>query len=277
PSVRQTQTRPRPCLGMKLIASGVANWAAMTRSPSFSRSGASTTTTNRPCRMSSIASSTSANGVTSRTTLMRAIVSASSGSAGERLPHELRHVEHDLPVAHLAGRDAEHAVEPRVAAVGAVDDRRDDAALRLGLRLAAAGQGEEDRGAVAGLDRAVERRQVAPVGAPAGPVRGAEASRDAALRAPLGEEQQLVAGAERLRVAKAQAVERLEPHPAGSSRSTYFATTSTSRFTGAPGRRSPSVVAASVCGTSATSKASSSRDVIVSATPWSVIDPFSTQ
>ena len=48
---------------MKLIASGVANWAAIVRSPSFSRSAASTTTTNLPARMSSIASSIVANGL----------------------------------------------------------------------------------------------------------------------------------------------------------------------------------------------------------------------
>jgi hypothetical protein len=41
---------------MKLTASGVANCAAIVRSPSFSRSSASTTTTNLPWRMSSIAS-----------------------------------------------------------------------------------------------------------------------------------------------------------------------------------------------------------------------------
>src|SRR5438128_186830 len=64
---------------MKLIASGVANCAATTRSPSFSRSGASTTTTKRPWRMSSIASSTVANGVTSRRTLMWEIVARSPG------------------------------------------------------------------------------------------------------------------------------------------------------------------------------------------------------
>src|ERR1700759_5070746 len=48
---------------MKLIASGVANCAATTRSPSFSRSGSSTTTTRRPSRISSIASSMVANDV----------------------------------------------------------------------------------------------------------------------------------------------------------------------------------------------------------------------
>ena len=47
---------------MKLIASGVQNWAAIVRSPSFSRSSSSQTTTIRPARMSSIASSTVLNG-----------------------------------------------------------------------------------------------------------------------------------------------------------------------------------------------------------------------
>ena len=56
-SVRHRQITPRPCVAMKLIASGVANSAAMVRSPSFSRSGASTTTTNLPARKSSSASS----------------------------------------------------------------------------------------------------------------------------------------------------------------------------------------------------------------------------
>src|SRR6266511_3151824 len=56
-SVRQRQIRPRPSFVMKLTASGVANWAAIVRSPSFSRSAASTTTTNLPWRISSIASS----------------------------------------------------------------------------------------------------------------------------------------------------------------------------------------------------------------------------
>ena len=55
--VRVRQISPRPWVAMKLIASGVANWAAMVRSPSFSRSSASTTTTILPSRMSSMASS----------------------------------------------------------------------------------------------------------------------------------------------------------------------------------------------------------------------------
>jgi hypothetical protein len=54
--------RPRPWVAMNAIASGVTNCAAIVRSPSFSRSASSTTTTNRPERMSSIASSIVANG-----------------------------------------------------------------------------------------------------------------------------------------------------------------------------------------------------------------------
>src|SRR5262245_34788551 len=48
---------------MKFTASGVANSAAIVRSPSFSRSSSSTTTTNLPARMSSSASSIVANGL----------------------------------------------------------------------------------------------------------------------------------------------------------------------------------------------------------------------
>ena len=48
---------------MKLIVSGVANCAASVRSPSFSRSSSSQTTTILPGRMSSIASSIVAKGV----------------------------------------------------------------------------------------------------------------------------------------------------------------------------------------------------------------------
>ena len=48
---------------MKLIASGVANCAAIVRSPSFSRSSSSQTTTTMPGRISSIASSMVANGL----------------------------------------------------------------------------------------------------------------------------------------------------------------------------------------------------------------------
>src|SRR2546423_6373038 len=116
--------RPRPCMAMKLIASGVANCAATTRSPSFSRSGASTTTTKRPCRMSSIASSTVANGVTSRRTLMRAIVAPSPGHEPLDVLRQDVHLEVDLVVRAERGerrrgecvrdeRDLEGVVERR--------------------------------------------------------------------------------------------------------------------------------------------------------------------
>ncbi len=61
------------------------------------------------------------------------------------------------------------------------------------------------------------------------------------------------------------------------SRSTYFASTSTSRLTESPGSSEPSVVASSVCGMSATAKPSSSRAATVSEVPSTAIEPFSTQ
>src|SRR5271154_1515447 len=60
-SVSVRQINPRPYLAMKFTASGVQNSAAMVRSPSFSRSSSSTTTTIRPARNAAIASSIFAN------------------------------------------------------------------------------------------------------------------------------------------------------------------------------------------------------------------------
>src|SRR5471032_1207218 len=57
-SVRLRQMRPRACFAMKLMASGVTNCAASTRSPSFSRSASSTRMTMRPLRSSSSALTT---------------------------------------------------------------------------------------------------------------------------------------------------------------------------------------------------------------------------
>ena len=54
-SVSVTQMRPRPCVAMKLMASGVTNWAAIVRSPSFSRSSSSTRMTILPARTSAMA------------------------------------------------------------------------------------------------------------------------------------------------------------------------------------------------------------------------------
>ncbi len=51
------QIRPRPYLAMKLMASGVAIWPGMIRSPSFSRSSSSTRIYMRPLRASSMISS----------------------------------------------------------------------------------------------------------------------------------------------------------------------------------------------------------------------------
>ena len=62
-AVSARQIQPPAWRVMKLIASGVTNWAAITRSPSFSRSSSSTTTTIWPAAMSSRASSMVANSI----------------------------------------------------------------------------------------------------------------------------------------------------------------------------------------------------------------------
>src|SRR6185312_12194091 len=120
-----------------------------------------------------------------------------------------------------------------------------------------------------------ERRQPRAVSAHVRVVRSAKAPAQAAGAVALGDQQPLVGGVERLRVAELQPVERLEPHRC-SSRSTYFASTSTSRLTSSPGPSSPSVVTSSVCGTSATAKPASASAATVSDTPSTVIEPFST-
>ena len=51
------QIKPRPCVAMKLMTSGVAFLAAVKKSPSFSRPSSSTTMTTRPCWISEMASS----------------------------------------------------------------------------------------------------------------------------------------------------------------------------------------------------------------------------
>jgi len=57
------QIRPRASVAMKLIASGVANWAAQIRSPSFSRCSSSTTTTHSPLRIAARASLMASNAI----------------------------------------------------------------------------------------------------------------------------------------------------------------------------------------------------------------------
>ena len=51
------QISPRASLAIKLMASPVQNWAAMIRSPSFSRSSSSVTSTIFPALMAAMASS----------------------------------------------------------------------------------------------------------------------------------------------------------------------------------------------------------------------------
>src|SRR5947209_12869868 len=64
--VSARQIQPPAWRVMKLMSSAVTNCAAMTRSPSFSRSSSSTTTTILPAAMSSSASSMVANSISVR-------------------------------------------------------------------------------------------------------------------------------------------------------------------------------------------------------------------
>ena len=80
-------TIPRPCVTMKLMASGVTASAAITKSPSFSRSASSTTITILPSAMSAIASSIESN--TARSTsasLIETPPAAPRTSRSRRLP-----------------------------------------------------------------------------------------------------------------------------------------------------------------------------------------------
>ena len=56
-SVKHKHTKPRACVTIKLIAAGVTKSLASTKSPSFSRSSSSTSTTIRPALSSAIISS----------------------------------------------------------------------------------------------------------------------------------------------------------------------------------------------------------------------------
>ncbi len=67
------QIRPRHSLIMKATISGVAFSAAMTRSPSFSRSSSSTTTTGRPAAMSAMACSTGSSAKSSMSSVYRTV------------------------------------------------------------------------------------------------------------------------------------------------------------------------------------------------------------
>src|ERR1044072_1208435 len=200
---------PRPCVAMKLIASGVANWAAIVRSPSFSRSAASTTTTNLPSRMSSRAASMVVNGVVSTftdksylsperpphspavsTPLARLRCDRPPRAIrGHRFPDELGDLQPDVVSPRLAGEHANRVVEPPVAfRAGAVDDRSRDLASVLALPREPA-QVEREQRAVVGLDDAVEIGHVRVFAPQSRVVQPAEPPAHAAVDAPLGEEE----------------------------------------------------------------------------------------
>src|SRR5918992_350674 len=165
----------------------------MVRSPSFSRSSSSTTTTNLPWRMSSMASSMVAKGLCVRGSA--AVVTAPSYPClfGQRFPDDLRRVEHELQPAvveraHLAGERAHRVVQKRIAVVVTqVDSPAHDLAPADGVRTAVAAPVEPDGRAVLRLDDALEVRQEGPVLPPARMVRAAKGSSHATLAATVGE------------------------------------------------------------------------------------------
>ena len=94
---------------MKLMTSGVTFSAAMVRSPSFSRSSSSTTTTIRPCRMSSMASGMRAR--TASDLCRSAAAGATRGSgAGAQQPLDVLGDHVDLQVDGSPGRAARRFV-----------------------------------------------------------------------------------------------------------------------------------------------------------------------
>src|SRR3954451_4529782 len=142
--VSARQIHPPAWRVMKLIASGVTNWAAITRSPSFSRSSSSTTTTIFPAAMSSSAASMGGNSISVLGTL-------------DTLPHHLlyvlrKHVDLQVDLSAHGSlsqrralerlRDQGHVERPVVAAVApqarpVAGDRHllDRVAQHLGRRL----------------------------------------------------------------------------------------------------------------------------------------------
>jgi hypothetical protein len=182
-------------------------------------------------------------------------------------------------VATLAAQDGDGVVEARISLVsGRVECRADDLSpVVSGAAVAAVVEG--DPRAVVRLDHALEVGQIDVVGPQSRVIEAAEATAQEALAAAFGKKDAADVRAIdvlMLRVGELDAVERLEPHLAA-RRSTYLARTSTSRLTLSPVFSEPSVVASSVWRTNATSKASSLSAAIVSETPSTVIEPFSTQ
>src|SRR6185312_8886870 len=101
--VSARQIRPRAWRAMKLIASGVANWAGTTRSPSFSRSSSSTRMNIRPLRASSISSSALDRYLDSSTETSASLRARFSMSLRLREPGHIACQHVDLDVDRIAG------------------------------------------------------------------------------------------------------------------------------------------------------------------------------
>ena len=193
----------------------------------------------------------------------------------QRLPEERRDVEDD-PVAAVdlarnradGRRSARRSARPRSCA--STEPTTRPAGSTSGCPRPV--RWTQHGGAVPGLDRAVQVGEPRPGPAPPRAVRGPEAPGQPPLaRGPPRAGARSSRAAVPLAVAEGDAVERARASPRPTSRSTCLAITSTSRFTSSPSATAPSVVAARVCGISATPNASSPRLAIVRLTPSTVI------
>src|SRR3954451_16931574 len=170
--VSARQISPRASLAMKLTASGVANCAAIVRSPSFSRLSSSQTTTIRPRRISSSASSIGEKGLAARSATAPAAGSGARGSSGISFPSFVDKALHER--LHVAGDEVHLDVE--AVALAGLAERRSRQRLgdQRGLDAAVRDVGDRQADPVEG-DRAARHDVAAQAGreVDAKPARGA--------------------------------------------------------------------------------------------------------
>src|SRR5581483_8753934 len=139
-SVSVRQISPRPCFDMKLIASGVTNSAAMTRSPSFSRCSSSTRITIRPDFSSAMIS-----GIELRLMAQEKFYATGEARAGLLLAAALLLVRRDLLAdARALARAAAHVIQLGAAHVALALhlDRGDERRVGLERALDALARGD---------------------------------------------------------------------------------------------------------------------------------------
>src|SRR5512134_1448279 len=145
-SVIGMQMRPRPCRARKLTLSAVTKSAANTRSPSFSRSSSSTSTTIRPARSSATISAT---GLMAADSLRMAAIICPALLEAEGLLHALQRLLLHRP---LAPAD-QAAVDDEVVAVDEARGVRGEEHRRAGDVIGEPGARDRLQLGETGLDR----------------------------------------------------------------------------------------------------------------------------